>query len=343
MSGTSLDGVDLVYVAFEYRKSYTFKIIYSETISYSKKWKSTLKNAFYLDKDYNELEKLSVYYGDYLSELILDFIQINKIKKIDFIASHGHTIHHKPEENYTLQIGDGQTIATKTGIKTIYDFRTQDVVLGGQGAPLVPIGDQMLFLKFTYCLNLGGFANISFEKNGNRIAFDICPVNIVMNHYANNLGCDFDNDGKLASSGKLNKNLLDELNSLPFYKDEKPKSLGFEFVEGIIFPLIKRYTISDKDILRTFVEHIAIQISKNTDKGKLLITGGGTFNSFLINRIKYYINCEISIPNKIIIDYKEALVFAFLGLLRTQNKVNCLQSVTGASMDHCSGVVFKPK
>ncbi len=346
MSGTSLDGVDLVYVKFEechfHGKNSTFDIIYSETIAYPSKWLILLKEAFYYNKE--QLEKLDIKYGTYLSELILDFIKINKIDKIDFIASHGHTIHHKPEENYTLQIGDGQTIANKTKQKTICDFRTQDVALGGQGAPLVPIGDKLLFSEYDFCLNLGGFANISFDKNKERIAFDICPVNIVLNHFANKLGFDYDDKGKIASTGKINTKLLNELNNLSFYRNEKPKSLGFEFVTETIFPLIEKYTVSEKDILNTFVEHVAFQISKKIQtNGKLLISGGGTFNEFLISRIKFFCENKIIIPSKTIIDFKESLIFAFLGLCKLENKVNCLKSVTGASKDHSSGFVFRPK
>lgn len=342
MSGTSLDGVDLVYVMFEFNKMYTFKIIHSKTYSYSKKWIKTLKDAFYFDK--NKLTELSLIYGDYLSELVLDFIKLNKIENVDFIASHGHTIHHKPEENYTLQIGDGQVIANKTCLTTICDFRTQDVDFGGQGAPLVPIGDQLLFSEYEYCLNLGGFANISFDQNGLRIAFDICPVNIVLNHYTNILGFEYDNKGNIAKTGKVNQKLLQTLNKLEFFKDDKPKSLGFEFVSDIIFPLIDQFNMEVKDILRTYIEHIAFQIStKLTTNGRLLITGGGTFNEFLIHRIQYYSNNELIIPNKTIIDFKEALIFAFLGLRKLENKINCLKSVTGANKNHSSGVLFHPK
>jgi len=341
MSGTSLDGVDLVYVTFSQTKNYSFKIKHSKTISYSKKWIDKLKAAFYFNEA--QLKNLDLEYGDYLSELILDFIQQNNIKKIDFIASHGHTIHHKPDEGYTSQIGSGQTIATKTGIKIICDFRTQDVALGGQGAPLVPIGDKLLFAEYDYCLNLGGFANISFDNKGKRIAFDICPVNIVMNHYANKLGFDYDDDGKIASKGTINQKLLDELNNLDFYNDKKPKSLGFEFITETIFPIIDKYKLAEKDILRTFIEHIVFQISNKIEaEGKIMVAGGGVFNSFLIERMKHYLKNEIIIPNKKIIDFKEALVFALLGLLRNENKINCLKSVTGAIKDHSSGFVFMP-
>ncbi len=343
MSGTSLDGVDLVYTKISFDTQYNFKIIHSETIPYPKYWEEELKKAFYYSKD--KLSDLDKSYGIYLAELINTFIIKNNIKTIDFIASHGHTIHHKPEEGYTLQIGNGQIIASKTGVKTICDFRSQDVALGGQGAPLVPIGDKLLFPTYTYCLNLGGFANISFDNAKNeRIAFDICPTNIVLNHYTEQLGFAYDDKGEMAQSGTVNKALLDELNELPFYKVEKPKSLGFEYVEETILPLINTFKLAINDILATYVAHIAVQIgSKLTKQGNVLVTGGGTFNTYLMKNIQAQTALTIEVPNKIIIDYKEALIFAFLGFLRNENQVNCLKTVTGATKDHSSGMVFYPK
>ena len=342
MSGTSLDGIDLVYVKFKNGNYQDFEIVHSETISYSKKWKSTLQNAINFSSD--ELTILNTEYGAFLGEVINQFIDENQIQNIDFIASHGHTILHQPAKGVTLQIGDGQTIANNTKQKVICDFRTQDVNLGGQGAPLVPIGDELLFADFDFCLNLGGFSNVSFKKEGERIAFDICPVNIVLNFYANKLGLDFDESGKIASKGKINKDLLIALNSLEFYQKKPPKSLGLEWVQEITFPLIDDLESDIPSILRTFVEHVAIQISKVIlDNNSVLITGGGVFNSFLIERIEQYTNIKIKMSDKELINYKEALIFAFLGLLRLDNQVNCLSSVTGASKNHSSGEIFYPK
>lgn len=339
MSGTSLDGVDIVYVRFDKEDEYSFDIIYSKTISYSNSWKQELKNAFSQSKE--ELNLLDIEYGKFLGNLVNDFIVKYEIKELDFIASHGHTIFHKPNEGYTLQIGDGNTISQITGHKVVCDFRTQDVELGGQGAPLVPIGDELLFSEYGYCLNLGGFANISFEHNNERIAFDICPVNIVMNFYANKKGLEYDDKGILASKGKIDTLLLLELNEIDFYKSLQPKSLGYEFVVSDVFPMIEKYNIEIEDVLRTFVQHIVVQISnKINSPGKLLITGGGAFNAFLINELKKMISNEIVVPNETITNYKEALIFSFLGMLRIDNQTNCLKSVTGAKKDHSSGKIF---
>ena len=339
MSGTSLDGVDIVYVSFDRRNGYEFDIIYSDTISYSDTWKQQLKNAFLQPID--QLNSLDIEYGKYLGNLTNVFIDKHQINELDFIASHGHTIFHDPDNGYTLQIGDGKTISEITRQKVVCDFRTQDVELGGQGAPLVPIGDKLLFSEYDYCLNLGGFANISFEKNNERIAFDICPVNIVMNFYANKKGLEYDDSGNLASKGKVDENLFLELNEISFYKSDQPKSLGYEFVVSEVFPMIEKYNLEIEDVLRTFIQHIVFQISnKINSHGKLLITGGGTFNTFLINELKKLISNDIIVPNETIINYKEALIFSFLGLLRVDNQTNCLRSVTGAKKDHSSGKIF---
>ncbi|MGV6844791.1 MAG: anhydro-N-acetylmuramic acid kinase [Lutibacter sp.] len=341
MSGTSLDGVDIAYVKID--NHYNFKILHTTTIPYNKKWKTALKNGFHLSGE--KLTKLNADYGTFLGELIQNFIKENNLSKIDLIASHGHTIFHNPIEMYTLQIGNGPQITAITGLKTICDFRVQDVALGGQGAPLVPIGDELLFSNYDYCLNLGGFANISMNVNNQQIAFDICPANIVLNHYVSTLNLEYDDKGKIASTGKIDNNLLEELNNVPFYNKTKPKSLGYEFIVETIFPIINKYNLEVKTILRTFVEHIAIQIAKkitsNSEK-KVLVTGGGAYNTFLINRIKSYTKTKLIIPEDTIINYKEALVFALLGFLKEEGQNNCLKSVTGAKKDHCSGVIFKP-
>ena len=341
MSGTSLDGIDLVYVKFLKNEYSFFEIIHAETVSYTAEWKQILQQAIHLSSP--ALLDLDVVYGKYLASVLVDFIANYKVKEIDFIASHGHTVLHQPEEGITLQIGSGAEIAKITQQKVVYDFRTQDVKYGGQGAPLVPIGDELLFSEHDFCLNLGGFSNVSFRKEGKRIAFDICPVNIVLNHYASKIGLEYDADGNIASEGKLNTPLLEKLNALAFYTKEAPKSLGLEWVQQEIFPLIDAIEENISSILRTFVAHIAIQISKIIkDSDSVLITGGGVFNSFLMQEIENYSNIEIVQASDAVINYKEALIFALLGLLRVDNQINCLKNVTGAHKNHSSGVVCLP-
>tara|TARA_B110000238_G_scaffold94910_1_gene103692 strand:+ start:1038 stop:2177 length:1140 start_codon:yes stop_codon:yes gene_type:complete len=341
MSGTSLDGIDLVYIKFLKNKHTSFEILHSETIAYAKEWKELLQQAISFSSE--ELFNLDGTYGKFLGNIIQNFIEKYKIKNIDFIASHGHTVLHQPHKGITLQIGSGEEIAKITKQKVICDFRTQDVALGGQGAPLVPIGDALLFPEYDFCLNLGGFSNVSFRKENERVAFDICPVNIVLNFYANKIGLEYDASGKIASEGKINEQLLEQLNALDFYKTAAPKSLGLEWVQKEILPLIDAYKITISSILSTFVEHIAMQIaSVIKDSNSVLITGGGVFNSFLMQRIEKHSNIKIKQSSDALINYKEALIFAFLGMLKIDNQINCLKSVTGASKNHSSGVIFLP-
>jgi len=339
MSGTSLDGVDLAYIKFKNNEKLNYKLLKTATISYSKEWNKKLTKAFTSAK--NELTIINNLYGEYLGSLVNHFIESNNIQKLDFVASHGHTIFHNPNEGFTLQIGNGAIIAKTCKQKVICDFRSQDVALGGQGAPLVPIGDQLLFSKYDYCLNIGGFANISYDEHGIRKAYDICPANIVLNHYTRKIGLEYDDKGEIAKSGKLNQELLNELNSHPIYNSKK--SLGNEIVVSDIIPLIDSIQLSTADLLHTYIEHfsqkIAQELKPNTTT---LVTGGGAFNTHLIDRIKKHTKSELILPDNQLINYKEALVFGLLGLLKEQNEVNCLASVTKASRNHSSGVIFSP-
>ena len=343
MSGTSLDGIDLVYAKFELNDNWSFKILNTETVAYSSYWYETLKSL--VNKSLEELKAIDVGYTEYLVKIIKDFINEFGIKNIDAVCSHGHTALHQPEKKLTYQIGNNSLLAEVLKETVVCDFRVQDVELGGQGAPLVPIGDKLLFSKYDFCLNLGGFANISMDLNKDRIAYDICPVNIVLNHYVNKLGFIYDDEGKIASTGVVNETLLNHLNTLDFYKEKHPKSLGLEWVNHNIFPLIDRFQLDVKDILRTYVEHIAIQIASEINKKSgptVLISGGGVYNLYLIDRVKNYSKSDNVIPSKNIIEFKEALIFAFLGVLKLRNEVNCLKSVTGATIDHSSGRIFIP-
>jgi len=342
MSGTSVDGIDLCYATYSYKLSaWSFSINYCETIKYKSKWIDLLLNSHRLSK--SDLNNLDFKYTNLLAEVINSFISKNKIDKIDFISSHGHTVFHDPENKKTFQIGNRIELMNITEIPVVCNFREQDVILGGQGAPLVPVGDLLLFSDYDYCINLGGFSNISVKSKKKIIAYDICPLNIVLNHYSKTIGLNYDKDGKLAALGKINNCLYSKLNNLSYYKNKYPKSLGLEYVENTIFPLIDSYNLSVKDILRTYVEHISFQIDKNiiNHKSNILFSGGGVKNKFLIKRLSNKIKNSFQIKDYKIIDFKEALIFGFLGVLRVRNEVNCLKSVTGASKDHSSGLIFK--
>lgn len=343
MSGTSLDGLDIAYISFHLKTHWDFDIIEATTIPYSLEWLKTLKGLMHNSRaELNDIDKT---YTAYLGDTIQKFITDNNITSVDAVCSHGHTALHNPGKGYTYQIGNKKELASILNKKIVCDFRVEDVDLGGQGAPLVPIGDRLLFASYDFCLNLGGFANISSEENGSRLAYDICPVNIVLNHYVGQLGLDYDDEGKIASKGIIHKELLKELNALDFYLKVPPKSLGIEWVKEYVFPLIAKYNLETKTILCTFVAHIAHQIAKqvnNKQNAKVLVTGGGVFNLFLMQSIKALTNNEIIVPSREIVEFKEALIFGLLGVLKLRGDVNCLSSVTGASKDHSSGLVFTP-
>ena len=338
MSGTSVDGLDLCYVSFTKDFLSNYKIICSETIDYPSNLKTNLINAINLDD--TKLKELDFKLGEFIGFSIEDFLQNNKLSKPDLISSHGHTVYHQPKILKTLQIGSGKVINKVTGVKTVNNFREQDVKLGGEGAPLVPIGDKILFKNYKYCLNLGGFVNISIKNNDQIFAYDICALNTVLNFYSKKIGYEYDKNGSLSKQGAINSDMFNELNKLNFYSKKNPKSLGIEFVKEVLFPLINKYQINYSDVLATYIKHVAFQIKKNiNDEEKVLLSGGGSFNKTLIQNLENY-NINYTIPENTIINFKESLIFALLGYLKINNKTNCLKSVTGASRDHSSGDIF---
>lgn len=339
MSGTSLDGLDICFAEFwKENNHWKFNILKAETLSYSEKLENQLRNSIYLSSE--DLMALNAEFGFYLGNSTKDFILRNNIQEVHLIASHGHTVFHQPKRKFTLQIGDGRAIKSETQIPVIYDFRSEDVLLGGNGAPLVPIGDELLFSDYDACLNLGGFSNISFKLNNKRIAFDIAPANIILNKLAQNFNQNYDKNGDLAKKGNINSELLNKLNSLEFYSHPHPKSLGIEWCNEHIFPLFSGN--ETLDALATFTEHAAEQISRVLNENqlkKVLFTGGGTYNKYLIERIKAKTTSQIIIPENEIINFKEALIFAFMGVLRFKNEINILASATGSPFDHSSGII----
>lgn len=337
MSGTSLDGLDMCAVVFS---EDSYEIIAAETIAYPKDIQTQLTHAHELSG--LDLHQLDVVYGYFCGKQIVDFIKHKKLQ-LDFISSHGHTVFHTPHTGLTVQIGSGAHLAATTGISVISDFRTLDVAHGGQGAPLVPIGDEFLFSEYDYCLNIGGFANVSSKESNLRIAWDICAANIVLNQFALKFGKDYDYNGIIGKQGEINNELLQKLNAIAYYSQIPPKSLGREWVEKNIMPIFNLYSISSNDMMRTYYEHIAQQIGNALSRNntKTLCTGGGIHNSFLMSLIQIYSKSTLIIPNPNIIDFKEALIFAYLGYLRVHKKPNCLASVTGASKNVCGGVIWE--
>ena len=342
MSGTSLDGIDIVYVNFKLEQNWKYEIIYSNTYKYEKKWITLLQNIS--KEKINSIKKIDLDYTKVLSKYIIDFIDEFSIKDIDFISSHGHTALHQPSKSLTYQIGNLPILAEYINQKVICDFRVQDVELGGQGAPLVPVGEEYLFPEYNTLINLGGFANITKRIKNNIIAYDICPINIVFNYLSRMVELKYDDGGYIASTGNMNQDLYDHLQRINYYKQDPPKSLGIEWVNGQIHPILKKFqNVQVKDLMNTFSNHFAFQIAKNIgDHDEVLLTGGGAYNDYLIEKIKNLTNSKISIPDPKIIEYKEALIFSFLGLLRVLEINNCYSSVTGAKINHCSGKIYNP-
>ena len=341
MSGTSVDGLDVCCATFDRRDGkWSFTIDCARGYPYPDSLKHQLGAEV---QKMSALEFVTFHsaYGRFLGERVNDFMAEFGVRP-DIIASHGSTVFHEPEKKVMFQIGDGAAIAAETGIPTVSDFRRLDIMLGGQGAPLVPIGDNLLFGDYDYCLNIGGFSNISFRQGDKRIAFDISPVNYVINRFTRKIGLEMDRDGVIASRGQVNQTLLDKLNALDYYARPWPKSLGREWVEKQVFPLLDSCGFSLEDILRTYYEHCAMQLARVTVPGRsLLVTGGGAYNKFLIERMRALSGCDIVIPEPAIIEYKEALIFAFLGVLYMLDEPSCLRSVTGAAKDNIGGMLFK--
>lgn len=342
MSGTSLDGVDIAICAFRFNNGvWEYRIDDAVTFPYVDEVKALILEMPGMSGPELMIadRKLGKYHGQLLSGYLMAMGETPL-----FVASHGHTIFHEPSEGMTYQAGHGAAIAAETGLTVVCDFRSSDVALGGQGAPLVPIGDELLFGEFDALVNLGGFANISYRSDNQRIAYDICPVNIVFNHFAHLSGHEFDRDGQLASAGKPYSELLPMLDKIPYYSAHPPKSLGREWIEKEFMPVIEKSGIvNTDDILCTLAHHAAGQIVHASGANKsILFTGGGAKNHFLTGIIRKKLQDRMIIPDETTIDFKEALVFAFMGWLRLNEISNTLPSATGASKAISAGAVFIP-
>jgi len=343
MSGSSMDGIDVALCTFwQTENRWNFEIAEAETITLSDEWQTKLR--LLTESGAEELTKQDILFGKYLGQLATDFLEKHHLKA-DIIASHGHTLFHRPDEGFTFQLGSGQAIAKNSELTTISNFRQKDVLYGGQGAPLVPIGDLLLFPETDFCINLGGIANISVKENDQIYGFDISPANQLLNHLSQQLGQAYDDQGKIARNGKLIPSLFETLNQLPYFSKSFPKSLGNEDVRSVFIPLLDKSEASVEDKLHTTVRHITYQIGKisgNNHEKNALVTGGGAHNSFLLEALKDESNISWIIPDRKLIDFKEALVFAFMGVLKMKGEINCLSSVTGASKDTSSGDIFQP-
>lgn len=341
MSGTSLDGIDLAACTFIHNgDEWTFQLLKALTLPYSAEWEKKLKQL--PEASAGEIFETNAALGKMFGELVVEFIKDLPVKA-ELIASHGHTLFHRPDLGYTTQIGCGAHIAAVTGMNTVCDFRSKDVALGGQGAPLVPVGDHYLFSGYDACINLGGIANISMNKEGRRVAFDIVPVNMALNLLAGRAGLPFDDKGELAKSGRILPEKLSALNQLGFYKTQGAKSLGREWFEQQFLPFLKDGDTAD--LCRTVCEHIADQhalaLQHLPASAKILVTGGGAFNTFLVDKIAEKSKKQLHVPEKELVQFKEAIVFAFLGVLNYWGRVNVFDSATGSVKQHVGGAFYR--
>lgn len=338
MSGTSLDGLDIALCRFSSEGGKLgYELLAAETVTYEAVWKERLRNVF--DATAEQYFKLHSLYGEYIATEVNAFLQKGG-HKADYLASHGHTVFHRPQLGFTTQIGCGATIAAHTGISTICDFRSLDVALKGQGAPLVPVGDRDLFPESESCLNIGGIANISFTKNGLTSAFDICIANMALNYLAEKTGKPYDAAGTIASSGQVNQALLNDLLSL--HKDQR--SLGKEWFDAHFLPLLEKHNGSVNDQLATCVEYTALMTGtalRRHGLASVMISGGGAYNTFLVERLRARYSGRVKIPSDAVIQFKEAIIFAYLGFLRASEQTNTLSSVTKAGRNSTGGCIYK--
>lgn len=353
MSGSSLDGLDLAFVEIEeLGGKWQYSLLKADCYPYTAEWQSKLSKAPKMAAV--DFVKLDAEYGRFIAEQVNSFIHANQLEyKVGLIASHGHTVFHVPG-SHSIQIGDGAAISAKTALPVVSDLRALDVALGGQGAPIVPMGEKLLFPSHRYFLNIGGIANISFNGDAFYDAFDVCPANRVLNALSNAAGKEFDENGQLASAGRINETLLDQLNTKAFYTQDYPKSLANEFGTEEMLPLVNSFKLEPADALATYVEHIAMQVAAAVEqisqkrmvdptREKLLVTGGGALNGYLVSRLEKHLSplsMEVDIPDHATVQYKEALIMALLGVLRWREEETVIQTVTGASRASVGGALW---
>lgn len=357
MSGSSLDGLDMAYCKYNYENvdgqihlvEWSIKQAETAIIPLELKYQLSNANKF----DLKKLQILDVLFGQFIGNELKAFMHKHQLTSIDFIASHGHTIFHRPEEGFSLQIGNGETIAAITKLPVINHFRNKDIAQGGQGAPVAPIADRFLFNGYDFYLNLGGIANISYHKNDTWYAYDISGANQILNALAHQLHSSFDDKGKEARSGQKIDALFHQLNKHSYIEKTPPKSLDNQFVFQEFTQCVLEHEGNTFDKLNTVCHHIAYQISKAIANAELekpersmFCTGGGVFNVFLMELIEDYCNqnmqVAIDIPKAEIINYKEAALMALMGLLHQENIPNVMASVTGAKQDTINGELHQP-
>ena len=353
MSGSSLDGLDIVFAELnENSGNWEYEIKAADCLEYPEEWKTRLQEAVSL----NALDYLLLHteYGNYLGKEVNRFIEKNDLHyQVSLIASHGHTTFHVPSKKMTAQLGDGSAIAAETKLPVVSELRALDIAFGGQGAPIIPVGEKLLWKDHSMFLNIGGIANISFNLPDTYIAYDVCPANRVMNMIAQRVNKDFDAGGEMAALGNVHEGLLEKINASDYYRQPYPKSLANSFGTAEMYPLVRSFGLTHNDELRTYTEHVVTQVkravvdglsmqAKDTDK-KLFVTGGGAFNHFLIQRLSEVLKpegVEVVVPGEEIVKYKEALVMALIGVLRWRQEYNVYATVTGAERNSIGGALW---
>jgi len=374
MSGTSLDGIDAALVEIEGSALATkVKLIEFETLEYDEKEKDDIlricnKNSSKVD----EICRMNFYLGRRMGRAALNVIEKagKKIENIDFVSSHGQTIYHMPECKSTLQIGDISVIAAETGCITIGDFRPGDMAVGGQGAPLVPFVDFLLFRNKTHgrvLLNIGGISNVTVLKASAEIddviAFDTGPGNMIIDlivNIATNGELKYDKNGQIALSGNVNVKWLNEiLKDDEFLYKEFPKSTGRERYSldfaRCLWDQGKLQGLSYQDIISTVTEYTSESILinyLNNIKNKysideIFVGGGGVHNSYLMNSLKekfkkYSISVMAMESLNINSDAKEAIAFSILGNEFIHGNINNMPKTTGAKHGVVMGKLALP-
>lgn len=340
MSGSSLDGLDVCLTKFNQSSSWAYEILAADTLDIPEALKLQLRQSDRLKA--RSLFLLDQQYGNWMGEQIRHWRSKNK-HKVDLIGVHGHTVFHEPKEGFSIQIGNGANVCVATGIPTVDRFREKDIILGGQGAPLVPFGERLLWPQYQVFINLGGIANVATHGSTTR-AWDIAPCNQVLNHLAKLAGKDYDENGQIAREGALDPQWLENLRSLDYFSKPAPKSLSNQWTQEVLHQAPNNI----KDALNTYVhflgEQIAADLKAVPDGQVVLITGGGAYNSYLIETIKKMSpGLQFVLPEHQLIAYKEALVFGLMALHRQLELPNVLSSVTGALRDSVSGVLHLPE
>jgi len=343
MSGSSLDGLDIAIVHFSPNSDW--QLLWSYDIPYTPEWVSRLKNYHLLSS--TEYVSLKFDFSRYIGELVGDALG-DYSGNVDYVSFHGHTLLHLPEKGITEQIGNGGVLAAILNIPTITDFRTQDVTKGGVGTPLAPLVELNLFKGHDYYLNLGGIANITKLIDAAKLmAYDVCPCNQVLNYFSNQMGKDYDEGGEIARSGTINKNLIDYLNSIPYFDQNPPKSLDNNWIMNEVIPNFPAGKI--EDTLHTFCNWVAECIANEVEESKassLMVSGGGAHNTYFMECLTSRLsskNCELHLPSKEIIDFKEAILMSLMAYKYINGESNVLCSVTGASSDSIGGALYKIK